>query len=211
MFEIVSTRKQQKEFELTWEYYCEKYGWMNDPYAKNGVRYIITTPNSFLKKRKVIGTIEFIPYHPNNPDSTVQKGADFSQYKEIYHHQNDVWEIDKLCLHEDYQRKGYFHLFFHIFLEHVKKYNPMYYIALMENRFYRMMRISYGFRIEQKEEPLVGPNGMSLVPIAVDVGEIRKDEGKMEELLRLQLPDLYKTSQKKQGYCYTFIKKFVKF
>ena len=52
MYEIVRTAKQQKKFEVTWEYFCRLYGWRNDPYAKSGVRYNLLHPEKSIGRRR---------------------------------------------------------------------------------------------------------------------------------------------------------------
>ena len=183
MFEIVTTTKQQKQFETTWEYFCKKYGWDNDPYAKDGIRYNLLLPGI---KKKVIGTVEFIPYNPNNPNSTVEGRFPFSSFEDIRIHQERVWEIDKLCLHKDYHRLGYFDYFIHVFYEHIIHNHPKYYVALMERKFFRMVRISFGLGVEQRGEAMVGPDSV-LIPVVLDIEKIIQDEKKMEKLLTSNL------------------------
>ena len=184
MYEIVRTARQQRQFECTWEYFCRKYHWYNDPYAENGIRYLITLPRQRIwSRKKVIGTIEFIPYDPNNPYSTVERRFEFSRYEDIMANRDRVWEIDKLCLHQDYQRKGYFHHFADIFLDHAARFKPKYYVALIEKRFYRMLRIVYGFHLEQRGNPLVGES-TELVPMLFHIEAFQSDirEKKQMEL-----------------------------
>ncbi|MBD1380845.1 hypothetical protein [Metabacillus arenae] len=183
MYEQVKSSKQQKVFEHTWEYFCQKYGWYNDPYSKNGIRYNLLLPYVHEKKQnKVIGTIEFIPYNPKNPNSTVEGRCNFIQYEEIRSNQHRIWEIDKLCIHQEYQRKGHFQSFMAIFYDHAKKNKPKYYLALIEKKFFRMLRISFGIGIIQKGKALEGPT-TALIPIVFDVENIMQNEEKVRELL----------------------------
>ncbi|PPA69382.1 hypothetical protein [Jeotgalibacillus proteolyticus] len=186
MFEIVKTLKQQKKFQETWENVCKQNGWVNDPYAKDGVRYNLLAQARFpFLAKNVIGTIEFTPYDPANPNSTVEgpERSKFSIYEDILQHQSRTWEIDKLCLQEGYQRKGYFPQFLNILHDHAVTYSPKYYIALIEKKFYRMLKITYGVAIEQRGEPLKGP-GTSLIPMVFDVEKVMADAGTVERLLR---------------------------
>lgn len=128
MYEIVKTSRRQKQFAMTWEYFCEKYGWYNDPYAKEGIRYNLLLPG---RRKKVLGTNEFIPYNPQNPNSTVETHYPFSSFKEIQVNQNKVWEIDKLCIHKKYHRQGYFENFMNVFYDHALTHKPKYYVALI--------------------------------------------------------------------------------
>ena len=112
MYQLVKTKKQQRNFEWTWEYFCNKYLWYNDPYSKNGARY------NLMNEKDTIGTIEFIPYIPNRPTSTVEgKSCDFSQFHAIAQQKGKVWEVDKLCINEEYQRQGHFNQFIEVFYE----------------------------------------------------------------------------------------------
>lgn len=186
-YERVHTDKQQRQFEETWEYFCRKYDWENDPYAPNGVRYNLIVPGQrWFGKRKVMGTIEFIPYDPNNPNSTVEGryGMSFYALQEIRDHRERVWEVDKICLHEDYQRKGFFHIFPEILLEHAKEHKAKYYLGLMEEKFYRMLRIGYGLDVVRKGSPVQGPK-TTLVPVVFNVESILHHEGKLNRLLGL--------------------------
>lgn len=187
LFELVNTPKQQRQFEKTWEYFCDEFGWINDPYAENGVRYnLLIKEMGGFKRRRVIGTIEFTPYHPKNPNSTVEgpHKFPFSECDEIKANQERIWEIDKLCIHQDYQRRGYFYLFMHIFQDHTSRYNPKYYLALMEKRFFRMLRISFGLPVVQRGDALVCPT-TALIPILFDVEEMLDDDKKVMSLLTM--------------------------
>lgn len=181
MYEIVSTKRQQKQFQDSWEYFCEKYNWENDPYAKDGIRYNLLLPE---KRKKVIGTIEFIPYNPKNPDSTVEGRFPFSTFEDIRINQNRVWEIDKLCLNKEFHRQGYFENFMNVFYDHALTHKPKYYVALMEKKFYRMIRISFGLAVEQRGKDLVGPSS-ALIPIVFDIEKIMRDEEMVKNLLAM--------------------------
>jgi hypothetical protein len=180
MYELVETSRQQKKFEKTWEYFCKKYGWMNDPYAKNGHRYNIVIYQGFIyKRKKAIGTIEFIPYDPNNKNSTVE-GPDrfkFSKYDEIRLNKDYIWEIDKLCIHQNYQRQGHFHTLLRIISQHAIQNNAKYYLALIEEKLYRMLRISFGSFIVRKGEAFIGPS-TSFIPTVINIQGILYDEEK---------------------------------
>lgn len=186
MYELVKTSRQQKKFEKTWEYFCAKYDWLNDPYAKDGKRYcLILRQGIIYKRKKTIGTIEFIPYNPNNKDSTVE-GPDrfhFSKYDEIKLNKDYTWEIDKLCIHQDYQRQGYFHNFMHVIFHHATENHTKYYLSLMEQKLYRMLKFMLGSFIEQKGEPLVGKT-TSLIPTVIHIENILNDTEKTRKLLQ---------------------------
>lgn len=185
LFELVTTKRQQRRFEETWEYFCAKYNWYNDPYAKNGVRYnLLIQSNRLFVHKKVIGTIEFTPYDPNNPQSTVERWYSFSKLEEIKLYQHRVWEIDKLCLSEEYQRRGLFNLFMRVFYEHAIKYQPKYYVAIMEQKFFRMLRIAFGLAVNQVGKEMVGLDTV-LVPVIFDIEEMMKDEKSVSRLLVL--------------------------
>lgn len=183
-YEVVRTVKQQRQFEQTWEYFCKKYFWNNDPYAPNGIRYNLVLPGRYLfQRRTVIGTIEFIPYDPNNPNSTVEGryGMSFYELEEVRNHQERVWEVDKVCLHQDYQRQGYFHIFPLILLEHARKFKAKLYLGLMEEKFHRMLRIGYGLDVIRMGNAIEGPN-TSLVPVLFDVESLLHNEDKLTSL-----------------------------
>ncbi|WP_226667521.1 hypothetical protein [Metabacillus litoralis] len=187
-YELVSTVKQQKEFENIWGYMCAKNGWLNDPYASNGVRYnLIQRTKWGLKRKRVIGTIEFIPYHPENPNSTVEgpNRYQFSRLDEIKLNHQHIWEIDKLCIHEEYQRRGIFPIFMKVFYDHCSKYNPKYYLALIEKKLFRMLKISFSLAVEQKGDDIIGPN-TALIPMIFDVEKMMKDKNKVDSLLSLR-------------------------
>jgi len=196
MYERVKTLKQQKKFEETWEYICSKSGWVNDPYDESGVRYNILLQKrfSFITK-KVIGTIEFIPYDPSNPHSTVEgpTRSTFSIYEDIIKFQARTWEIDKLCIDEDYQRKGYFQSFMEVFYDHAVTYSPKYYLALIEKKFYRMLKISYGLAIEQRGEALPGKD-TALIPIVFDIDKLMNNATVIDSYLKASKIKSYQKS-----------------
>ncbi|MBN8251494.1 hypothetical protein [Priestia flexa] len=176
MYDIVKTAKQQKIFQNIWEYFCEKYKWYNDPYSAEGVRYLLIAPTrKFYHRRRFMGTIEFSPYsvYEASKASGVRK-YDFSRHAEIYEERTRVWEIDKLCLHLNYQRQGYFSHFFSIFNHHAKIYQPKYYIALVEKKLYRMLRFSYHSWVEQTGPELVGPT-TSLIPVIIHIEKMMQE------------------------------------
>ena len=186
MFEIVTSPKQQQKFEQTWEYFCKLYNWKNDPYAKDGVRYNLLISPRKISNRKTIGTIEFIPYYPGNPESTVEGSGryQFSELDEIKLNPGRIWEIDKLCIHQDYQNQGYLNVFMHIFYDHASKYRPKYYIALIEKKFYRALRISYGLSVEQIGDPFIGPNN-SLLPVIFNIETMMQNHVEVRNKLKL--------------------------
>lgn len=186
MYERVETSLQQKKFENTWEYFCDLYGWKNDPYAKSGIRYNLLHPKKNIGRRpKTIGTIEFIPYYPNNPETTVEGIGKFEFYdlEEIKNHPGRVWEIDKLCIHKDHHKQKFLYVFMHIFHDHAIKHKPKYYIALIEKKFFRALRISYGLAVEQKGDPIKGP-GTSLIPVIFDIEKIMQNKDEVREQLK---------------------------
>ncbi|MGP4074882.1 hypothetical protein [Halobacillus sp. K22] len=166
MFQLVTTKKHQKNFERTWEYFCHKNRWYNDPYASNGVRY------NLMNKNETIGTIEFIPFLPNSPTSTIEgKSCDFSRFYDIAKQGGKVWEVDKLCIKEKYQRRGYFDQFIQVLYEHMSEYKPIYYLAFIEEKFYRMLKINFGLQMEVLGEPLM-EHSTKLVPISIKVEDL---------------------------------------
>lgn len=173
MYEIVKSKKQQKEFEKTWEYFCRKNNWYNDPYTKIGVRYLIKHPEN---RKKAIGTIELVPYSPTNPESTVEKHHSFAHYEEIAAHKGRVWEIDKLCLHKDYHRQGHIVHIIQVLYNHSLEYEPKYYIGLMEKKFFRMARIVFGVPIIQRSSALVFDDS-TLIPIVLDIEKNKEKLG----------------------------------
>lgn len=184
VYGLVKTKRQQKKFEITWEFFCNEFGWHNDPYAENGCRYILYLLKSFYKKNKVIGTIEFIPYDPRNPKSTVEKRFSFSEFDEIRLQLNRIWEIDKLCIHKDYQRQGHFQDLLQVLYNHALEYKPKFYLALIEKKFYRMLRISFGHRIRQSGDGLVGPT-TELIPTVIEINEMMNDKEYVKEVLKV--------------------------
>lgn len=185
MYELVKTRRQQRKFEKTWEYFCAKYNWHNDPYAKDGQRYnLIISEGNFYKRKKVIGTIELIPYDPNNKNSTVE-GPDrfrFSKCDDIRLNKDRIWEIDKLCIHKSYQRQGYFRNFLHIIFYHATENHAKYYLALIEHKLYRMLKFILGSSIEQKDDPIAGST-TSLIPVVIHIEKVLNDQEKTSKLL----------------------------
>lgn len=168
MYCMVQSTRQQKQFETTWEYFCRKYNWYNDPYAEDGIRYVLLELRGRLFKiQKVIGTIEFIPYHPDNPFSTVEGRFPFSKLHIVNQHIHRIWEIDKLCIHHDYQRKGYFEQMIRIVEEHAKQHHVAMYLSLMEKKLYRTLKMSYGSMVQRHGEEIVGSHSI-LIPTWID-------------------------------------------
>lgn len=181
MFVIIKTKKQQKQFEQTWEYFCQKYNWHNDPYTKSGIRYLMLHPQD---SKIAIGTVEFVPYSPSNPESTVERHYSFSSFPEIISNEGQVWEVDKICIHKDHQSKGLFVQFFPIFYQHAKDYQPKYYIGLMEKKFFHMVRIVFGFAVKQRGEELKGET-TTLIPVVFDIEAIMKNTTRVNQLLAM--------------------------
>ncbi|TDL31831.1 hypothetical protein E2R51_11455 [Jeotgalibacillus sp. S-D1] len=187
IFEIVKKPRQQKQFEQTWEYFCRQFGWYNDPYSKNGVRYNLLLPANHNKMgKKVIGTIEFIPYDPANPDSTVEGESryKFSGVQKIIENKDRVWEIDKLCLHKDFHRLGYFSHFITVVHDHAITHNPKFYVAIVENKLYRMLSMMLGSSIVKQGDPIPGPS-TSLVPVIINIEDIRHNASLAGKLMSM--------------------------
>ncbi|MGX1193688.1 GNAT family N-acyltransferase [Metabacillus sp. SLBN-84] len=191
IIEKVNNETQQQEFENTWEFLCSKMGWFNDPYSDQGVRYLIVLEEN--NNREIIGTIEFIPYHPNNPYSTVEGKTEksFSVIPEFNNNYKRIWEIDKLCIKQEYQRKGYFHLLLYVFYYHARQYSPRYYIALIEKKFFRMLKISFGLHIVKVGEELIGPD-TSLVPVTFNIERLMNNKMIVDGLLKNDKVPVYK-------------------
>lgn len=51
MYCMVQSARQQKQFETTWEYFCQKYNWYNDRYAEDGIRYVLLKQQGRLFKK----------------------------------------------------------------------------------------------------------------------------------------------------------------
>lgn len=186
MYAKVTSKRQDRVFRRTWEICCAKYGWANDPYAPDGVRYVLLRGGRMpLLRRRTVGTIEFIPYRPDNPRSTVEGPYKhrFSEEPEIRDDPSRIWEIDKLCIAEAYRRQGHFGTFLEIFYDHAASNTPRYYIALIERRLYRMLRIVFGLGIEQRGPAMEGPTS-ALIPVLFDVGRILADKTEVARLLR---------------------------
>ena len=71
-----------------------------------------------------------------------------------------------------------------VFYDHATSHYPKYYVGLMEKKFYRMMRISFGLGVEQRGEALIGPSG-ALIPIVFDIEKIMQDEEMVKKLLAM--------------------------
>jgi len=205
MFEIVKTKKQQKQFEQIWEYFCRKYDWYNDPYTKGGVRYLMLHPQD---SKKAIGTVEFVPYSPSNPESTVERHFSFTSFPEIISNEGRVWEIDKLSIHNDYQSKGLFVQFFPIFYQHARDYQPKYYISLMEKKFYRMVRIVFGFAVMQRGEEMEGDT-TALIPVIFDIEAIMNNSSRVNQLLAMCHTSSNIKNYIKSSFCFYKWKNFL--
>lgn len=185
MYALVGSKRQDRSFRRTWAFFCSKYGWGNDPCAKEGVRYVLLRGGRMpFVRRRTIGTIEFIPYRPGNPRSTVEGPYKhpFSSEPEIRESPYRIWEIDKLCIAEAYQRQGRFGTFLEIFYDHAERFAPRYYIALIERRLYRMLRIVFGLGIEQRGPVMQGPTS-ALIPVMFDIERIMRDKARVARLL----------------------------
>ncbi|PAV31563.1 hypothetical protein CIL05_02590 [Virgibacillus profundi] len=88
-----------------------------------------------------------------------------------------------MCIHKDYQRQGYFQIFSHILYDHINKNGSKYYVALIEKKFYRMLRFMLGSGVEQKGKALIGPT-TALIPTILNINKIMEDEVKVKRLLQ---------------------------
>lgn len=173
MYEKVKTRRQQKDFEKTWGYFCSTYGWRNDSYSKKGSRYNLILPRAHLYQRNhIIGTIEFNPYDSSSYSNMIKKlnGFSFMHFDEIKKNPYDTWEIDKVCIQKDYQRKGYLQKVFEIIYEHATENGVNYYISLLELRFYRLLKMKYGSLVEKKGNAIITSH-TSLIPTIIHIDE----------------------------------------
>ncbi|CAI6087424.1 hypothetical protein [Cohnella sp. JJ-181] len=185
MFSLVASKRQERSFRRTWEFFCRKYGWGNDPYAIDGIRYVLLRGGRMpWLRRRTVGTIEFVPYRPGNPRSTVEGPYKhpFSAEPEIRDDPYRIWEIDKLCIAEAYQRQGHFGTFLEIFYDHAERFAPRCYVALVERRLYRMLRIVFGLAVEQRGPAMQGPTS-ALIPVLFDIGRIMQNKAEVARLL----------------------------
>jgi len=185
LFMLVAGKRQERSFRRTWEYFCRKYGWGNDPYAADGVRYVLLRGGRIpFVRRRTVGTIEFVPYRPGNPRSTVEGPHKhvFSAEAEIREDPSRIWEIDKLCIAEAYQRRGHFGGFMDVFYDHAQRFAPRYYIALVERRLYRLLRIAFGLGVEQRGPAMEGPTS-ALIPVLFDIGRIMANKAEVSRVL----------------------------
>lgn len=185
MFSIVASKRQERAFRRTWERCCRRLGWMNDPYAPDGIKYVLLRGGANpLLRRRTIGTIEFIPYRSDNPRSTVEgpHRHRFSEEPEIRDNPYRIWEIDKLCIAEAYRGQGHFGAFLEVFYDHAERFAPRCYVALIERRLYRMLRIVFGLGVEQRGPAIAGPT-TALIPVLFNIGEIVGNKAEVARLL----------------------------
>ncbi|WP_227394784.1 hypothetical protein [Jeotgalibacillus aurantiacus] len=96
MFKHVSTMEEGKIFKDIWEHTINKNHWLDAPYRKESIRYLIYD----RKYKKPIGTVEFTPASII-PIETLSK-----RYRTDNIQIETLWEVDRLSLLRDYQRKG---------------------------------------------------------------------------------------------------------
>lgn len=146
--------------------------------------------------KKVIGTIEFIPYDPANPDSTVEGESryKFSKIEKVMEYKDRVWEIDKLCLHQDYHRIGHFSHFITVVHDHAITHQPKFYVAIVEYKLYRMLSMMLGSSIAKQGNPLPGPS-TSLVPVIINIEDILHNASLAGKLMSMAIQ---RDSQKKK-------------
>ena len=138
-----------------------------------------------------------VPYSPTNPESTVERHHSFADYEEITLYQERVWEIDKLCLHKEYHRQGYFVHLIHVLYNHALENQPKYYIGLMKKKFFRMARIFLGVPVIQRSDELVFDDS-TLIPVVLDIESIMLARAKLDVLLSLQKENPHKKHEQKR-------------
>lgn len=182
MYERVKTKRQQRGFKIITEYFCDKYDWYNAPNVVDGRRYnILPHKKRFYQRKKVIGTIEIIPCKTISALEGLEKTY-FSQLNDVIPHQNKTWQIDKLCLHENYQRQGYFQIFFQIIFEHATENGAKYYLSTIESKLFRFLRISLGSAVEKRGNAIVGATTV-LIPALINIEQLLKDQDNVKRLL----------------------------
>lgn len=210
MYEVVKNTTQKKEFLKTWDFFCSKYDWENEPDGGKGIQYNLLLPAA--ESKKVIGTVELIPISLSKLKRNLgeSNGYMLSQFDEIKVNNNRIWEIDKVCILEEFQRQGHFKVILQILYDHALKYKPKYYVGHIEKKFYRMLRIFLGIRIERKGEEFISPNS-TLIPIIIDVEKIMNDKKKLVQLLNHTIVEVDSKNRKSSlgNVANKFFRKFI--
>lgn len=81
-----------------------------------------------------------------------------------------------------HHRKGYFHIFSHILYDHMAKNEPKYYLALVEEKFFRMLKIMLSSVVERKGEALTVPT-TALIPTIINIEKAMEDKVRVNKLL----------------------------
>lgn len=182
MYELVKTKRQERNFNQTWDYFCQTYGWHNDRRTARGLNYNLVVPRDrFLKRRRIIGTIEFAPYKTPSVNQEVDRLGrfNFMKFTEVRNHLDHVWEIDKVSILEEYQRKGYLKYFFPLIVDHAVKHQVIYYISLIELHFYRLLKYKYGTLIEKKGNAFI-TSSTTLIPTLIHIGAFITSQASVE-------------------------------
>lgn len=148
MFREIQTKEDFKIFSKIWNRTAEEEGYTKELYLQDAIRYFLTHNN------EIIGTIEFIKYQPEIY-STVEQDFSFSHLSVVKENKHTIWEIDKVCILKKHRRKGHVKNIFHTMAHHAESYDVSYYVTLIDNTFYKFLRLLTRYPLERVGTPFI--------------------------------------------------------
>lgn len=166
-FSLVKSETQIDRFQALWEDFCEE---KNIPYwdqNKKALRFLL------FHDKKPTGTIQFAPFHLNNPQSEIEKWYQFStnEYvQKLVAENNILFELSKLSIKKDERGKGHFKTLISLMAAISRKKDINYCMAVVSERLYLYI-ISNGFPCEKLEDEVMINSNTIGIPIVINVKE----------------------------------------
>lgn len=161
-FKKVTTKEDLAIFKDIWLKACVEMEYESEPFPENAVRYLVTN-----KKGDYIGTIEFIPYNPDE-FSTIEKYHSFREDREVFDNKEFVYEVDKVAILKEHRKSWHVFTFLEIMMANAVEYDSLYYLGFMEKMFFRLARIYFkGQPIQVSKEWVWDEH--TLIPVKMDV------------------------------------------
>lgn len=148
MFRKIESKEDFRIFRKIWNRTAEEEGYTKEIYLQDALRYFL------LNEGEIIGTIEFLKYQPEIY-SNVEYDFSFSHLGIVRDFKDTIWEIDKVCILKKHRRKGHVQNIFHTMAHHAETYDVSHYITLIDNTFYKFLRILTRYPLEKVGTPFV--------------------------------------------------------
>ncbi|WKA57791.1 hypothetical protein QWY16_14985 [Planococcus shenhongbingii] len=172
MFELVNSEEQQKIFNGIWEEVWKEKGYELEYSSETIAQLLLKVQNQY------VATIEF----KKLSSSTICSTFDFKAFPFIEKNFDHGVEIDKISIAKEYRGFEVLNAIISAMGHFAKDTGLLYYVALIEPRFYLTLRKHYKINVEKLGPPFFY-KGDTVVPIFFTSEEIQKNKNQYSRFL----------------------------